>query len=491
MRIASSRTVFACAALILPKGALAGPPWFENVAESAGVSFLHWDWDQCRQMCLGMTAMVGGAAAGDFDGDGWVDLYVTRLEASNLLFHNRGDGTFEEVAAAAGVGLDAFSSGCAWGDVDNDRDLDLLVLTLTQQNYLFVNQGDGTFLDGSLAAGLTMQAFTPKNWTSAAFGDFDLDGDLDLHVVGWHESGRLNRLYVNAGDGRFIDATDASGLAAPGMMGFAGGFADLDDDGWPDLLVAADFKTSRLFRNLRNRTFADVTREVGVGTDENGMGSSIADYDNDGDFDWFVSAIYDPNLVCTPTVCNVGWGGSGNRLYENDGTGHFADATAAAGVRDGAWGWGAAFFDYDNDGDLDLGMTNGQNFPWTTAEDKFHNQPKWLWDNDGAGVMAEVGASRGFNDTGSGKGFLVFDFDRDGDMDMFIVNHAGYPVLYRNHRGSENRWLQVELRGSTTNRLGLGGSYAFRPRRVDRRRLARSPPTATSCRRTKPSRISD
>jgi len=437
--------------------AFAQPVSFVDVTAEAGLDYIHWDPEVCGVDCHGDARLLGGVAAGDYDNDGWVDLYVTRLYAPNLLFHNKHDGTFEEVGAAAGVDVASLSSGCAWADVDNDGDLDLYVLTVqSPRSYLFINDGKGHFEEAAALYGIALADDSPGLWMGAAFGDYDLDGDLDLHIAGWRTSGTENRLFHNTGGPPFVEVTASAGLTLRGVQGFATGFADVTGDGWSDLLIAADFGTSQLLRNLRDGTFENITQTAGVGTDENGMGSAIGDVDNDGDLDWFVTSIYQDDTECSPTGCSPGWDNSGNRLYINDSTGHFSDGTDDAGLRDGGWGWGASFFDFDNDGDLDLGMTNGVDFPWTTSEDIFHDMPAVLWENNGAGVMTNVGERLGFTNAGFGKGFATLDYDRDGDVDVFIVNNADLPVLYENVGGSRRSWLQVDLEGRATNRFGVG-----------------------------------
>ena len=429
---------------------------FEDVTVAAGVDYLHWDPAPGSPGVDGeMFWLTGGAAAGDYDNDGWPDLYVTRLGASNLLFRNKGDGTFEELGAAAGVDLGGYSSGVAWADVNNDGFLDLLVLRLENPIRMFMNNGNGTFTEASPFGGNgTCSPDFGGGRTSAAFGDYDRDGDLDLHVVEWGCDGTLNRLFENDGTGVFQDVTETAGMGMPGVWGLSSAFADIDDDGWPDLLVSGDFGTSRLFLNLGNGQFTNITSQAGVGTDENGMGSAIADFDNDGDLDWFVTSIFDAAMTCEVFGC--GWGSSGNRLYRNESAAQFSDYTDIAGVRDGGWGWGATFFDFDNDGDLDLGMTGGMFFPQVPYEDPFNDDPPRLWENDGTGLMTEVSAAAQFTDTRPGKGFLTFDYDRDGDLDVFIANNADHPVLYRNNGGNAGDWLMVSLRGRQTNRFGIG-----------------------------------
>ncbi|MAE68160.1 MAG: hypothetical protein CMJ18_28250, partial [Phycisphaeraceae bacterium] len=237
-------------------------------------------------------------------------------------------------------------------------------------------------------------------------------------------------------------------------------FTDLDDDGHPDLALVADFGTSRLYWNDGDGTFTDGTHDASVGTDENGMGSAIADFDGDGLLDWFITSIYDPEDTCGAGGCN--WGTTGNRMFRNLGDRTFDDVTDEAGVRDGGWGWGASGLDYDNDGDMDLAMTNGINFE-TDRDDPFETDRSRLWRNDGGGSFTEVGEDLGVTDVRPGKGLLTFDYDGDGDLDLFIVNHGDAPVLYRNDGGNENDWLQVRVVGVQSNRDGIGARVTVTP----------------------------
>ncbi|MCG8407161.1 MAG: FG-GAP-like repeat-containing protein [Phycisphaerales bacterium] len=462
-RLTTRLPCFLVAFCCLPSLTFAGSVLFEDTTDAAGVNYLHWD-----GVVPPLTApdrellyMCGGAAAGDVDRDGWVDLYVTRVNMPNLLFRNLGNGTFEEVGVAAGVDLTALSAGCALGDIDNDGDLDLYVLVFDplDRNYLYINNGSGQFSEEAIPRGVHLQALNPgtesRRYTSSAFGDYDLDGDLDLMVTEWIGiPTSKNLLFRNDGAGNFTEVSIAAGVSIPGSDGFAPSFSDINNDGWPELLVAADFGTSCMLENLCNGQFTNVTVSAGVGTDENGMGSAVGDYDGDGDLDWFVTSIFDPDETCEMSQC--GWGYSGNRLYRNDGNVQFSDQTDAAGVRDGAWGWGASFFDFDNDGDQDLAMTNGVDFPSSPIDAAFNHDAVRLWQNDGTGNMTEVGFDLRFIDTGSGKGLLVFDYDGDGDQDVFIVNNAAEPVLYRNNGGNANDWLKIMLVGHRTNGFGIG-----------------------------------
>lgn len=454
-------------------GASGAEPVFTDVTVAAGVDYVQYVYP-VPLLESEPPYMSGGAAAGDFDGDGWVDLYATRLGQPALLFRNQGDGTFVDVAAAAGVDLPN-ANGAGWADIDNDGDLDLYVTTFFGvRHHLFVNRGDGTFSEDAIARGASIIDAEVHTGYSVAFGDVNRDGYLDLYVGEWEIASAIShaRLLVNRGasePGHFDDLTLASGLLFNAQFAFTPRFSDLDDDGWPDLAIAADFGTSKLLWNDGDGTFTNDTVAAGVGTDENGMGSAIGDYDGDGDLDWFVTSIFDPAGACGPPGAGCRWGVTGNRLYRNEGGRVFSDATDAAGVRDGYWGWGASFFDYDHDGDLDLAMTNGIDFafvapPLDQRFARFDPDPMRFWRNDGpAAPMTERSAAAGLTDLGAGKGLLNFDYDRDGDLDLFVVNTAGHPVLYRNDGGNAAPWLQVRLVGSPSNRQGIGARITVTP----------------------------
>jgi hypothetical protein len=317
-----------------------------------------------------------------------------------------------------------------------------------------------------------------------AFGDYDRDGWLDVHVTEWRidldnptnapANIRLLRNRGAAAPGHFVDVTVAAGVAYDGIVdidpkvngtwAFTSRFADLDADGWPDLAVAADYGTSRIFWNQGDGTFLQTGTGIGVATDENGMGSAIGDFDGDGRLDWFVSAVFDPDRFCSGPEWSCSWGNTGNRLYRNLGGRQFEDVTDAAGVRDGFWGWGAAFFDYDNDGDLDLVQANGLRLPFEDrfgVTRRFATDPIRLWRNDG-GTMAEVSSLAGMTSVESGKGLLVFDYDRDGDLDVFVGNNEGVPHLYRNDGGNRGDWLRVVVSGRDSNRDGIGARVHVR-----------------------------
>jgi len=414
----------------------------------------------------------GGVAVGDYDRDGWPDLYVTRLGAPDLLLRNRGDGSFEDVAAAVGLGGCSFTNGAAWADVDDDGDLDLALSSMGGPAHpLFINH-EGCFVDEAEARGFALAVDRLHVGESVTFGDYDLDGILDAHVDEWVDDSLWDaggtwgsRLLHGLGGGEFEDVTDIAGVSVntavpskPGAWGFGSSFVDLDQDGWPELVISVDFGAARLFWNEAGvgGTFVEGSDAAGVADESNAMGSSFGDVDGDGLFDWFVSAIAESNPEgCAITDCL--WRGTGHRLYRNLGERSFEDITDQAGVRDDqAWGWGNSLFDADNDGDLDLALATG--WPGRGVYHTFAHldTPLRLWINQGEGSFSEEGQPRGFADRGQGRGLVSFDYDRDGDLDVFVANHAGRPVLLRNEGGNHLPWLVVEVEGTQSNRDGRG-----------------------------------
>ena len=427
---------------------------FTEVASQAGLDYEHgyFAGSQINEV----QSMAGGVAVGDFDGDGWLDLYVVRGDLGpNLLFRNLGNGTFQEVGAVAGVGIwDGIGSGPAFLDFDGDRKLDLFIGGVERSSpKLFRNLGDGTFRDFTRESGI----FIDGNTFSTAYGDFDRDGDLDLFMSHWIgvPSEHTAHLWRNDGQGNFTPIDDIAGIEAYRELDFSftPNFTDINRDGWPDLLVTGDFGTSQIFVNNGDGSFSNTTSDVI--TDENGMGSAIGDFDNDGDFDWFVSSIYNP--IGEPTGPNGMTGFTGNRLYRNLGDGTFEDATSSSGVRIGWWGWGATFADLNNDGWLDLVHTNGFPIP------DFEADPTVVFLANGDGTFRETSLELGISDTGQGRGLVSLDFDRDGDQDILITNNSGPPLLYRNDGGNQNgRFLNIRLWGKAPNTSAIGARITVR-----------------------------
>ena len=431
---------------------------FLNVTESAGIT--HTQTTAALASALpGSAFFTGGVAAADFDGDGWTDLVFTRLNDNDILYRNLGDGTFEPRTKAAGFEVPTLTNGVVAGDIDNDGDSDLYMTTCSgTRNYLYLNDGHGVFVDAGTGRAAALANGTFRNGQGATFGDFDRDGYLDLMTSDWGRplNNCQSRLFRNLGSpnpGYFEDVTVAAGLHVyRGTISFrfSPRFVDLDGDGFQDLAIASDFMSSQLFWNNGDGTFTDGTTPAGVGTDFNGMGSTFGDYDGDGDLDWFIS-----NITADPDAPPTAFGGW-NRLYRNDGGRQFTDVTQEAGVRDARWGWGTSFFDADNDGDLDLITTNGYNGEgW--ADDR-----TVLWQNND-GVFTDISEASGITDRLQGRGLIHLDYDKDGDLDIVIVNHMDAPILYRNDGGNTNAALRVELTGTRSNRDGIGAVITVTP----------------------------
>jgi hypothetical protein len=445
-------------------------PGFTEVAAAAGLNHVHgilFSPPDCIIDNIGPTGPgsfctpereVAGVAVGDADTDGLPDLLVTRTHGRPLLYRNSGDGTFVDIATQAGILVPSATSGAAWGDFDNDGDQDLFLATLGDTRYWFyVGDGGGQFTEAAEERGVAVQSDSQHAGMSVAVADYDLDGYLDIYVAEWRTTLGMGdvpahaRLLHNRGasePGWFDDVTIAAGVSlddvwevvdtAPGVYGFAPGFADLDGDDWPDLVVVSDFGCSRLFWNEGDGTFLDGTSAANVGIDENGMGSTFGDFDLDGDLDWFVTAISRPDEP------------PGNKLYRYDGFRVFHDTAMAQGVAAGGWGWGATFFDPDNDGDLELMMTNGWYFT-DHLEEANH-----LWRNDDGAYTAEIAAAAGMGDISQGRGVAIVDYDADGDEDVYVANNFEVPFLYRNDTGNQNDFLRVRAVGTTSNRDGIG-----------------------------------
>ena len=453
---------------------------FTDVTVASGIAYLQHGFTEGGEKQYYWT---GGAACADFNGDGWTDIYATCLDGPDLLFQNNGDGTFTDVAATA-LGpnyVTMTTNGVQAGDIDNDGDVDLYVTaSAVNRYYLYVNDGNGNFTEEAVARGVDMTSADTHYGQSTCFGDYDKDGWIDIYTTEWrldsdNPDGALqnSRLYRNMGaanPGHYTEETYNAGVAMDGIlsnnppvfdsMSFAPRFVDMDRDGHVDLIVASDHQTSTLWWNNGDGTFTNGTATANVGTDSFGMGSTVGDYDGDGDLDWFVTSIYDDFLPTTPPR-------DGNRLYQNNGDRTFTDVTDVAGVREGYWGWGAVFADLDNDGDLDLPHTNGVDFkpPHFNrfSHEAFVNDPTRLFMNNGDGTFSEQSAALGMTDDASGKGIMTFDYDKDGDLDVLITNCGGLPVLYRNDGGNANNWLRVNTTGTVSNRDGYNAFVTVTP----------------------------
>ena len=389
--------------------------------------------------------MGPGTAATDYDNDNcWLDIFVVGDGGlPNALYHNNGDGTFTDVATAAGVANTPRGRGCVWFDYNNDGWRDLYV-TCAGPNYLFENNGDGTFTDVTQQAGIGDE----KHGTSAAVADYDHDGWLDIYIANWgrppsllfaNPAPKTNVLYRNRRDGTFEETTDTAGVADDGIA-WGAIFFDYDGDTWADLFVANDHGPDKLYRNRGDGTFADVSEPSGIVTEINGkptgaMGLCVGDYDNDTDLDLFITN-YDADL-----------------LWRNNGDGTFTNVAEAVGVANEGVGWYASFIDYDNDGYRDLYVVNGDvdNSQKTNRNRLYHNNQNGQFVDraDALNVSVDV----------VGRGATAGDFDNDGDVDFYIVNNTGNTLL-QNDVNPDNRHIKIRLRGTESNRDGVGTRVA-------------------------------
>jgi hypothetical protein len=477
-----------------PRGKPSGRPFlarFTDVAAEAGLTHptVYGGVDAKSYI----VEVVGcGLAFLDYDNDGWLDVFVlsgTRLdaappEATNRLYRNNRDGTFTDVTEKAGLTRSGWGSAVTVGDYDNDGFDDLFV-TCYGQNVLYRNNGDGTFSDVTAKAGLRQDA--ARYGSGCTWLDYDRDGHLDLFVATYLDTTleKLPRpgqnadcrwkgvpvncgprglppgyvqLFHNNGDGTFTDVTRRSGLAAAsGSYPMTAVAADYDNDGWPDIYVACDSTPSWLFRNQHDGTFQQEGLERGValsedGLEQAGMGIAVGDYDLDGNLDIFKTHFADDTNV----------------LYRNDGKGYFNDSTirAGIGVETRYVGWGAGMIDLDNDGHPDLFVVTGGVYPEVERSQPaypFHT-PRLVFRNLGDGRFEELieEAGPGVAAAHASRGCAFGDFDNDGDVDVLVMNMNEPPSLLRNDVSGGGHWLKVLLAGVTSNRSAIGARVIAR-----------------------------
>lgn len=405
----------------------AGTPAFSDQTASAGVAFTH---SPPSPFCTpdGMTEppcdpfatpMQGGGTVGDFNADGLPDIFVPGAGwAQDKLFINQGDGSFSDDAAAWGLTDYYRGTAAIAGDCDGDGYDDIYVTSMGDvsgpgsyaptpaagQHRLYRNTGNDSFNETGAASGVNWTSPNPDSY-GASMGDFDSDGDLDLWVSGWHWGGAENgnRLFENDGNCGFTNVTDTAVNFSGSLQGFGAIFSDMNGDRWPELLVSGDFGTSEYHINNRDGTFTkyDIWTAQGIGKAWNGMGTMIGDFDKDGKQDWFITAIYPTFEFASPH-----WG---NGLYINQGGHQYNEISPAAGVQNGGWGWGTASLDFNHDGELDIVMTNGFPADDQVTGETFTNEPSYLWQNDGFLNFAEVGQAIGFDHTGQGRSLMHLD----------------------------------------------------------------------------------
>ncbi len=470
---------------------------FIDVASEAGLNLKTIFGEENKNKYLLETTGCG-VAFYDYDNDGWLDIFLVngwRLEGfpkgeepTCHLFKNNRDGTFTDVTRHAGVARSGWGQGVCIGDYDNDG-FDDLFLTYYGQNVLYHNNGDGTFTDVTAKSGV---GGTGTRWgTGCAFVDYDRDGHLDLFVANYIDldlktapvpesgpclykgvmvacgppglPGGRNLLYHNNGDGTFTDVSERAGITeAFGTYGLGVLTGDFDNDGWPDIYVANDSTASILYQNQKNGKFADIGIAAGCaysvdGKPQAGMGVSAADYDLDGSLD----------------IVKTNFAGDTPSLYRNRGNGSFEDTTftSGLGVNTRFLGWGGGFFDFDNDGWPDILLANGHVYPEVNQlkTELGYAQRKILYRNLRNGRFEDVSLQAGpaITTNVAARGCAFGDFDNDGDLDIVVNNVNDVPQLIRCDSRLNHNWIKVRTIGTKSNRSGIGARIRCVTRTAD------------------------
>lgn len=458
-------------------------PHFVDVSQKAGITMKSISGDSVEKKYL-VESIGGGLAVIDYNNDGFMDLYVVngstigRARAglpsyASALYRNNRDGTFTDVAAAAGVTNPQWGKGAIAADFNGDGLVDLYVVNFGP-NVLYQNAGDGAFRDVTKQAGVG-----DSRWSAAAAAaDYDHDGDLDLFVTNYIDydlhrlpgvgkfcsyqnipvacgprglKGAGDTLYRNNGDGTFSDVSVQAGVSDPeGSFGLATAWGDYDNDGDPDLFVANDNTPNQLYRNNGDGTFTDVAVETGVAFSEDGreqscMGVEFEDLDNDGWLDIMVTNFSDDY----------------NTLYRNSGNGFFKDDSHRSGLVADTWkalSWGVGFYDFDNDGLKDVFIANGHIYPQVDRQplNTSYRQRNTLYLNTGAPRLRNIGSEAGLDREKSYRGAAFADFDNDGDIDIAVGALDDAPSLLINAGVPGANWLLIRLEGRGKNRFGIG-----------------------------------
>ncbi len=473
----------------------AGPAWFVDVAAEAGIAVRNVNGgDTTKQYIIEATG--SGAAIIDYDRDGWPDIFLVNgrklaaksnkkeAEPTSHLFHNNHDGTFTDVTVKAGLTATGWGQGACVGDYDNDGYDDIYV-TQYGRNRLYHNERNGTFKEVAVRAGA---AGDGQEWgTGCAFVDYDRDGKLDIMVANyvhfdlaktpkpgdtagcmWKGSPVMcgprglesapNMLLHNLGGGRFADVSQASGIQETnGHYCFSVTTLDYDNDGWPDIYIACDSTPSILYRNNHDGTFTDVAADAGAaynedGREQAGMGSTAGDYLGTGNIGLFKTNFSDDTST----------------LYKNNGDGTYSDETYAAGlgINADALGWGTMFADVDNDGYPDLLVVNGHVYP---EVDSAHlgasfRERRFLYWNQGDGKFKDISATSGpgLQTPQSGRGLAVADLWNDGRISAVVNNLSDLPMLLVNEAQNQNHWLGLRLVGTISNASAIGARVTIR-----------------------------
>ncbi|MDX1672700.1 MAG: CRTAC1 family protein [Balneolaceae bacterium] len=465
------------------------PVVFEDVTDKSGITFRHFTGRRSSQL---PEDMGSGAAWVDFDNDGWLDLFVVniagslesehpgsdRSEPHHTLYRNKGNGTFEDVTEKAGLDISGWGMATAWGDYDNDGWKDV-VITHYGLNRIFQNNGDGTFTEKTAEAGFDRyRGF----WAGASWGDYNRDGYLDLYITGyvkyeklkgirestsWEEPPSINPssfrpernlLFLNDGSGGFSEVAEVAGVANTGGRSLSAAWCDFDGDSWPDLYVANDVSDNVFYHNRGDGTFEDISHAARVADYRGAMGIAVGDWNRDRKIDLFITH----------------WIAQENALYSNIskiderngkppyGLTYFTDESARFGLGQSSLdyvGWATSFFDYDLDGRLDIFIVNGstlQDPDSSTSLVGMNDQLYWNAGNDEGFFDVSSMSGSYFSREYVGRGAAIGDYDNDGDLDIFVVNHNGPGVLLRNTQTRDRHWLKVELRGNKSNSDAVG-----------------------------------
>ena len=485
----------------------AGKIRFEEIGARARARLLHHTrrFRGAKADILEMFTSGGAAVAvGDYDNDGYDDLFVTDSDNGRTchLLHNNGDLTFTEVTAAAGVGKGndehSIVSDALWFDFDNDGRLDLLVARFGTP-ILYHNEGNGKFRDVTAQSGLNKFG----NTIAVIAFDYDNDGYLDLlfgnyfkpvdlfdlkdpHVLPNNLDQATNgggvTLWHNQGNGTFVDVTEKAGLGSHTGWTLDAGHADFDNDGWQDIYLADDYGTDRLYLNNHDGTFREITAEaIGIDT-KKGMNVDVADYDRDGWLDIYVTNITDEYMH----ECNMLWHNNG---VDASGKLTFTDLSQETGTCSTLWGWGAKFGDFDNDGWVDLFAADGlrsagdknyipvllemiitpnvdfadvNNWPAIGDMSWSGHQKKKLFRNLGGSAFKEIAAEAGVDNDLDGRGVALADFDNDGLLDIYETNANQPSLLYHNVTSDHGHWLELKLVGTRSNRDAIGARVTIR-----------------------------